>query len=274
MVYSKYGLTFRKIREQKKLSLSIFPKIGISKPALSKFERGETMMGFENVVCALQVMGVTLEEYENFLNDYSISEEESLWEEIEKAAFQDDVQKLKEIQCYAQESGFRFIGLAAKACHSSLELLEAEEITEHLYDIEIWSFSELRLFYFSMESLSKRDVRHVFKNFFPEGHKIFNSKKHRQYLVQVCCRAITLFSTYGFQKEAQTLLEQLEVHTLVRTMFQRNLRNITEGYWKHRFGDPVQGENQVREGLDILRTVSSPEELAYYQRRYGQLIKQ
>lgn len=269
MVYSKYGHTFRKIREQKKLSLSIFPKIGISKPALSKFERGETMMGFESVVCALQEMGVTLEEYENLLNFYSSGEEEALWEEIEHAAQSEDKKKLEDLEEYTLASGLHFMSLAAKACHSRLNNQEIEEVTEYLYDIDMWSFTELRVFYFTLDTLSPRDISHILRTFFPKGHELFKSRKHRKYFFQICCRAITFFSVRGYQKEAKILLEQLEAHDLAQTMFQRNLKNITAGYWTYQFVDPREGRKQVDDGLEILRTTNSLEEFYYYKKRYN-----
>lgn len=269
MIYAKYGLTFRKIRETKKLSLSIFPKIGISKPALSKFERGETMMGFESVVCALQEMGVSLEEYEHFLNAYTLGEEESFWEELETAAFEGSEEGLVALQEKIQDAGFYYMSLAVKACYNRLTPQEAEEVTDYLYEVEIWSVSELRLFYFCMENLSQRDILHILGAFFPEGHELFNSKKHRQQLVKVSCRAVTQLSLHGYQREARMLLEQLEAHALTQTMFQRNLKNMTEGFWVHRFVDPQEGEKKVREGLGILQAISPSEEVAYYEKRYA-----
>lgn len=268
MTYSKYGLTFRKIREQKQFSLAIFPQIGISKPSLSKFERGETMMGFESVVRALQEMGVTLEEYENFLNAYSMGEEESLWEEVEQAVYQEDMQRLQDIHCYARESNFYFLSLAVRSCLRQLDMHEAEEVTDCLYAVEMWGFSELRLFYFSMPHLSFRDISHILDSFFPKGHELFNSEKHRQIFVQVCCRAIVLFSTQGQKTAAQILLKQMETHNLARTMFQKNLKNITEGYWLFCCKNKPEGKKYVIEGLEILGRISSPEELSYYKKRY------
>lgn len=269
MVYSKYGHTFRKIREQKKLSLANFPQIGISKPALSKFERGETMMGFENVVCALQGMGVSLEEYENFLNGYTAGEEEELWEEIEKAHYQANQHTLQKLQKYTTESDFYFMELSIKACLGSLTSQEVEEITEYLYDVEIWSFMELRLFYFSVEYLNYRDLLHIFNSFFPQGHELFNSKKHLHFFVQICCRAIAYFSSKGYKKESQMLLDQLDAHNLVQTIFQRHLKQITEGYWLSKFGDQLKGEEQILDSLRILSVICSKDEVSYYKKKYG-----
>lgn len=269
MIYAKYGLTFRKIRETKKLSLSIFPKIGISKPALSKFERGETMMGFESVVCALQEMGVSLEEYEHFLNAYTLGEEDAFWEEIEKTALEGREGRLVALQEKTQEAGFYYMSLAVKACYTILTPQEAEEVTDYLYEVEIWSMSELRLFYFCMENLRQRDILHILGAFFPDGHELFNSKKHRQQLAKVCCRAVTQLSLHGHQGDSWMLLEQLETHALTQNMFLRNLKNMTEGFWVHRFVDAQEGKKKICEGLGILQAISTSEEVAYYEKRYA-----
>jgi hypothetical protein len=54
----------------------------------------------------------------------------------------------------------------------------------------------------------------------------------------------------------------------MQTMFQRNLKNMTEGFWEHRFVDPQEGEKKVRQGLGILQSISPPEEVIYYEKRY------
>lgn len=274
MVYKKYGVIFRKIREQKKLPLSIFTKVGISKPALSKFERGETMMSFENVVCGLQEMGVTLEEYENFLNGYTVGEEETLWEEIECAIFQENTKKLKELYNYTREAGFYFLSLVSKLGFNSLESQEIDEITDYLYEIDIWSLSDLRLFYFAMDNINIRDIIHIIGNFFPKGHDLFNSKKYQNYFVRLCCRAVVHLVRLGYQEESRQLLEQMDIHALVRTMFQQNLKNLTEGYWTFRFKNSAEGKAQMLDSLEIFKKISSFAEYSYYLKRYYQGISE
>ena len=68
MVYKKYGEVFKKLRKQAAISLLEFEKLGISSSTVSDFERGKSMMSFEKVDICLQLIGVSLEEYENFLN--------------------------------------------------------------------------------------------------------------------------------------------------------------------------------------------------------------
>lgn len=72
MIYKKYGETFLKLRKQKGFNLIYFEQLGISKSSLGKFERGESMLGFDKLTTALQVLSVTLGEYENLLNDFEL----------------------------------------------------------------------------------------------------------------------------------------------------------------------------------------------------------
>lgn len=272
MVYAKYGSVFRKIREQKKMSLAVFQKVGISKPALSKFERGETMMGFENLVRALQEMGVTLSEYEDFLNAYSMGEGEVLLEEIENAVFLDDKQRLEELGQYTLENGFPVISMISKACCGKLDARSIEEITEYLYDVEIWGLSDLFLFYFTLEVLSIRDILHILKRFFPKGHVLFNSPKHRDVFLRITCRAVTVLIRRGYKPESKDILEQLLLHRLISTPFHHCLKRIVEGYWIYSFQSKKAGRLKVLDALQSLEIMSLPEVVLYYEKQYLHLI--
>ncbi|MBW9297702.1 MAG: helix-turn-helix domain-containing protein [Pseudolactococcus raffinolactis] len=78
MIYKKYGETFLRLRKQNGFNLIFFEQLGISKSSLGKFERGESMLGFDKLTTALQVLSVTLGEYENLLNDFELDIHELL----------------------------------------------------------------------------------------------------------------------------------------------------------------------------------------------------
>lgn len=71
MIYKKYGQTFQQIRKQFGVSLAELSTIGIQKSTLSNFERGKSMITFDKVILSLQYLGVSLEDFENFLNRYN-----------------------------------------------------------------------------------------------------------------------------------------------------------------------------------------------------------
>lgn len=273
MTYKKYGTTFRQLREQLHLSLSSFASVGISKAALSKFERGESMMSFEKVVMALQVMGVSLEEFEFFLNDYSLNEPEQLLNEIENATIIGDTIKLSALCKTAELEGFSYIAIAAKSSIAPLESLDIEKITDYLYEIDVWSYKELCIFYFTMSNLDTRDILYVLDLFLANGHKLFNAGKYRSYLVQACCRAVTILSYRGYREYASHILNRIKSFNLINTMFLRNLRNISYGYWLYRFKDTTMGDEIMLNALKIFNEVSTPDIAKYYENRYNYFVK-
>lgn len=274
MVYKKYGNTFRRIREQKHLSLSAFSGIGISKASLSKFERGESMMNFENVVRALQEMGTTLEEFDHFLNDYSLGEKELILDEIERATINQDTDELIHLATRSQHQGYHFLALAATSSYRLLTETEIDEVVNHLYEIDVWSYKDLRIFYFTMDNLATRDILYILDLFLSAGHTLFNSERHRGYFVQACCRAITLLSYRGYKEYAEHIINRMDTYHLVSTMFHRNLVNVTNGFWVYRFEDKERGNQMMLQAIEIFRAVSTPEIAKYYQARYDFFVKE
>lgn len=273
MPYKKYGETFRRIREQKRLALSSFVSIGISKGTLSKFERGESMMSFDKVVFALQYMGITLEEFEHFLNGYSLSESAQLLEELKRATITQDKEMLFELSEAAEREGFHFIALSAKCSYTSLSPNEIDDITDYLYEVTVWSYKALCIFYYTMHALATRDILHILDFFLAKAHELFNSEKHRNYLVQVCCRAICILSCRKQKESAEYILQRLDTYKLVNSMFLRNLHSITEGFWIYCFEDKLKGDTQMLKALDVFYAVSTPEIAKYYQCQYDYYVK-
>lgn len=139
-------------------------------------------MSFENVVRALQEMGITLEEFDHFLNDYSLGEKETILNEIEQAILQDQMTDLKGLYKRAQNLNLDFVALSAKASFTRLTPEETDKVTDHLYEISIWSYTELCIFLFTMEDLHAKDIIYILNEFLKNGHDMFNSKNIKSIL--------------------------------------------------------------------------------------------
>ncbi|MFD2254777.1 helix-turn-helix domain-containing protein [Lactococcus formosensis subsp. bovis] len=269
MVYKKFGYVFRQIREQKHISLSDFSSIGISKATLSRFERAETMMNFEKVVQALQLMGIGLEEYEYLLNDYAPNESEYLLKEIETAFLKQDKKELNNLHKIALEAGYPYISLAAKSSYTELSPENIDTITDYLYDIKVWGQIELYVFYFTMNKLNIRDILYILDLFLLEKkHKIFNSVKYLEIFVCACCRAIALLASKGYQEYSAHILNRVEALDLVQSMFLRNLLNLSKGFWTYRFKDEKAGNQMMLQALEIFHLIGNQEIAGYYQQQY------
>ncbi|WP_338997336.1 helix-turn-helix domain-containing protein [Lactococcus formosensis] len=274
MVYKKFGYVFRQIREQKHISLSDFSSIGISKATLSRFERAETMMNFEKVVQALQLMGIGLEEYEYLLNDYAPNESEYLLKEIETAFLKQDKKELNNLHKIALEAGYPYISLAARSSYTELSPENIDTITDYLYDIKVWGQIELYVFYFTMNKLNIRDILYILDLFLLEKkHKIFNSVKYLEIFVCACCRAIALLASKGYQEYSAHILNRVEALDLVQSMFLRNLLNLSKGFWTYRFKDEKAGNQMMLQALEIFHLIGNQEIAGYYQQQYDFHVK-
>ncbi|WP_285013729.1 helix-turn-helix domain-containing protein [Lactococcus garvieae] len=268
MTNPKYGVTFKKIREQKQIPLSRFKNVGISKPSVSKFERGQSMMSFENVIRCLQEMDVTLEEFDHFLNNYALSEKEMILEEAGYSVLKNDEGKLKELYYRAKDLNLYLVSLSIKALFSSLNFIELEDIVDYFYEISIWSYTELCLFLFTMEQIEPKDVIYILSPFLENKHTLITSKKYQDCFILVCCRASRILSSGGYKTYSKFILERVESLNLVEKMFFRNLVNMTRGYWQYCFEDEIKGDHMMLQGLNILQMIGNPDEAVFYQERY------
>lgn len=272
MVYPKYGLTFRKIREQKQLSLSFLEKAGISKPALSKFERGQTMMSFEKVFLALQVMDVTLSEFEYILHDFICDEKYTLLGQIESALIEQKEESLIKLQQQAESINFLFVSLAAKASYRKLTVDESEKVTDLLYEIKIWGKLELTFLYLIVQELNGKDIIYLFRQFFRKKQDFFNSEIHSAIFSKACFRGIQRLCTLGYKEESAYLIEQLYVYEVIHSMFLRVIQQIIHGYWIYCFSNPVKGRKIMLKGLKLVQEVAKPEIATYCLSVYENMI--
>lgn len=272
MVYIKYGNIFRILREQNNFSLSDFSSLGISKSALSKFERGISMMSFDKVFQALHLMGASLEDFENFLNGYSQNDSDSLMDEIERANLARDKTSLMRLEEISKEENYPYIALAAKASWTTLDEIEINKITLRLYSLELWSYKELCIFYLVIDQLSSQDIISILRTFLEKKHDFFGSHKYRNYLVEACCRAISALTNQGYKNDAYFIIQRIKLYNLANSMYLRNLLNLVEGYWIYCFKNIKLGNTMMLTALDIFKEVSTPQISQYYLERYNKLV--
>ena len=99
------GETYRKIREEKGISISSLAGAEISKSQISRFELGETEISVFKLLYLLERIGVTLEEFLLICNHYQPSDFSTLIASVKQAAYNEDAQALldmveKEIELF------------------------------------------------------------------------------------------------------------------------------------------------------------------------------
>lgn len=273
MNYEKYGSTFKKLRLQNNITLEEFSDLGISASSLSRFERGESMISFEKLISALHIMGVSLREFEYFLNNYEPSDGDALVDDIYFADITGSREEMLKLQQEAQKLGYYFISISAKSLLEPLNIDEKMELSQHFRDIKLWNYRELCIFYLSMVELDTSDIINILNSFFESNHCLFSSNRCLKYLIQACCRASAILATRGEKVESENFLNKLDVINVIDSMFLKNLQNFCKGYWIYMFEDISKGDQMMLHSLHLLNTISIPETHAYYQKLYSKYVK-
>lgn len=272
MVYKKYGQTFQQIRKQFGISLAELSTIGIQKSTLSNFERGKSMMTFDKVILSLQYLGVSLEDFENFLNRYNSIDPLYLLDSVEEVIISNQSEKLPELLRVSEQEGYKFISLAIKSVLGEVSSQETEEIVDYLYRIDVWSYKELCIFYLVIESLKSSDIIYLLRNFFKNNHDLFNSKKYQSYVGQLSCNAVVILSDRCFKDEAKEILDNIKGNDLANTMFVKTLLIGAEGYWTFLFSNKEKGREEMIKALNIIRLIDLKEVTHYYEKKYEKII--
>lgn len=266
MVYKKYGEVFKKIRKQGGFSLSCFSTVGIAKATLSEFERGVTMMSFEKVNAGLQLMDVSLAEFEHLLNAYGLSDTQSILFSVEHALLTENKSLLQSLSKEAVQNGWTHIGFAINILAGEIRSFELEELTELLYTADIWNKKEMFILYAIIDQIAPKDVINILKNFKAHAKGTYHSLEHQRSLALILFKAITTLSYYGYKKEARQLIQDIEKYKIAYSMFLKNLFYGTKGYWVYCFEDKKKGYEMGMKFLEI-QELAGQEEVTHYYRK-------
>ncbi|MGY3736761.1 Rgg family transcriptional regulator [Lactococcus taiwanensis] len=277
MIYKKYGNTFRMLRNQKQLPLSDFSSIAPSKSTISKFERGETMMGFDKVLASLQIMGVSLEEFEFLLDGFTLDDAQFLMQEIEEAIIEQNNNRLQELYKIAKNSELQYIALTAKAYFSSLDEKEIESITDYFFSLEAWLTSDLWILSFTIRHLDIHDSLHILDKLIADKDSIVRSTTYSYYLVKVICNAALRLIKLGYKDYAKYLLDHIQNSSMINIsthnfMFLQNLYNLTIGCWIFNFQERSEGKNKIEKALRIFEETGNYNLSNYYKQLIQSLL--
>lgn len=266
MVKKKYGEVFKRIRKQGGFSLSCFSTVGIGKATLSSFEHGTSMMSFEKVNAGLELMKVSLSEFEDILNDYEMSDTQSIFQKVEKALLSENKVCLQSLAKEAIQRGWVHIGFAINILAGEIRLFELEELKELLYTADIWNEKEMFVLYSIIDHIGPRDVINILKNFKTRAKRTYNSLKHRRILALILFKASKTLSYYGYKKEAAEIIRDIETHNIASSMFLKNLFYGIKGYWVYCFENKKRGYDMEMKFLEIQELVG-PEDVTQYYRK-------
>lgn len=116
--------------------------------------------------------------FNNYHSDYFVE----ICDEIEDANYMQDTVKLKAINSeagkYDNEQGNRMIFLATQNLLYGLTEREEVEVTDLMFNIEVWSYFELSILSFVVEHLNTRLTLSLMKDFWKENLHYLKVKKN------------------------------------------------------------------------------------------------
>lgn len=268
VVEKYYGLVFKEIRKQKKLSQSFFEKIGVKKSCISKFEHGVSMMSFERIYKMLEAMDVSLEEYELLLNRFSPPFMEEFFIELENAELYQKVGKLSKLYDEAIDSSNFFLALIVKSKITSLTSDETQRILSYLYNIKYWGYFELSLLQAILITLGQKDILKVFIIFMERVDNYNNIFKYTRKIFLIAYQFVMILTARGERELAVKILNQTTNSN--RTDFDffiSNLRYLAIAFMKFRFGNPEEGMQEINDYLLITKKLGGNFLYIYYRKQ-------
>ncbi|MDG4984977.1 hypothetical protein OGZ51_12560 [Lactococcus lactis] len=260
------------LRKQRNLALTSFNYVKLSKSTISKFERGESMMSFDKVIAALQLIDTSPDEFEFISNGYNLSDINFFIKEIDSARIENNTKKLKKIKKLTEEKRFPLLTLASKASLTKLATYETQYLTKYFFELEYWGEIEIWLFNLTFEQLQLHDILY-FLDTLTSSHCDFNFlDKYQYYLVRTLCDASVYLISLNLKEYSIHLLNLIVSSSLINTsslnfMFLKNLFNFAQGFWNSQFSDYQSGKKEVQIALDIFASLTNSEISDYYKKK-------
>lgn len=262
---SKLGITLRKIRKGKKISLSSIADSNLSKSQISRFERGESEISCIRLINILDKLHVTLDEF-LILHDDDYTNSESFANLVQYIRKQYSSQSIDNIACLLSDTtNYTLDPLEKTMVKSILHTMDSRiipsdeellQLTDYLFKVEKWGYYEIIIFGNCARTINYNSyfllTKELLKNY------IYSSlnKTNKRMVTQLAINCLILsideekFSNCSYLiSEIKTLLDN-EFNFYEQTVFL-----YATGYYefKHQLSSGIEKMKQAIQVLDILR---------------------
>ncbi|MGF7486160.1 helix-turn-helix domain-containing protein [Lactococcus lactis] len=268
MVYQRYGKTFKNIRLQKMFPLSFCERVGISKSTIYRFESGQAMIGFDSLLIALDEMGVSLAEYEMFLNNFMESYQEEIISAIIRADYFGDASEKKQIYRQCLEAKDNILALTVKATYSKLETYEIDSLISFLSEIKLWGYYELSVFYIILDILSESDIIRFLDSLFLLEDQLNHAFKYKRRLLEIYYKSSVILTFKGRQEASYNILTKACFKKITDDLYLNNIKNIANGFFIFHFENKEKGLKKIEEGLNMFENFGHGYICKFYQKKY------
>lgn len=262
---SKLGVTLRKIRKGKQISLCSVADEHLSKSQISRFERGESEISCIRLINILDKLHVTLDEF-LILHDDDYTNSESFANLVQYIRKQYSSQSIDNIACLLSDTtNYTLNPLEKTMVKSILHTMDSRiipsdeellQLTDYLFKVEKWGYYEIIIFGNCARTINYNSyfllTKELLKNY------IYSSlnKTNKRMVTQLAINCLILsideekFSNCSYLiSEIKTLLDN-EFNFYEQTVFL-----YATGYYefKRQLSSGIEKMKQAIQVLDILR---------------------
>ena len=259
------GETYRKIREEKGISISSLAGAEISKSQISRFELGETEISVFKLLYLLERIGVTLEEFLLICNHYQPSDFSTLIASVKQAAYNEDAQALldmveKEIELFhGTNSHYHKLNaifiesiVSGMDKNHQLSRQDASYLTNYLFSVENWGYYETLILGNCCRVLSPDLLFRYAKEALKKGKLYSSIPRNRRSLIQLLLNSLIIMIENDLY-EKSLFLKQATKNILADStdFFEQTILLYLGGYLELKFYHNQKSLLKIEEALKI-----------------------
>lgn len=262
------GETYRRMREEKGMSISSLAGYEISKSQISRFELGETEISVFKLLYLLEKIGITLEEFLLACNNYAPPGFNTLIKAVQKCSYNQEIKELINLadqeNKYFKETGSHYHKLNAIFIQSiisgidknyQLNPQDISYLSNYLFSIENWGYYETLILGNCCRTLPPMLLFQYSKEALEKGHLYNPIPRNKQALIQLLLNSLLIMIENGLHTESVFLMQSTKKMLVNSTyFFEQTILLYLEGYLDLKFYNNVQKAiSKIEEALKIFK---------------------
>ena len=279
---SKLGITLRKIRKGKKISLSSIADSNLSKSQISRFERGESEISCIRLINILDKLHVTLDEF-LILHDDDYTNSESFANLVQYIRKQYSSQSIDNIACLLSDTtNYTLDPLEKTMVKSILHTMDSRiipsdeellQLTDYLFKVEKWGYYEIIIFGNCARTINYNSyfllTKELLKNY------IYSSlnKTNKRMVTQLAINCLILsideekFSNCSYLiSKIKTLLDN-ELNFYEQTVFL-----YATGYFEFKRCQSTSGIEKMKQAIQVFDILGEDKLKLHYTDHFNKLV--
>ena len=279
---SKLGITLRKIRKGKKISLSSIADSNLSKSQISRFERGESEISCIRLINILDKLHVTLDEF-LILHDDDYTNSESFANLVQYIRKQYSSQSIDNIACLLSDTtNYTLDPLEKTMVKSILHTMDSRiipsdeellQLTDYLFKVEKWGYYQIIIFGNCARTINYNSyfllTKELLKNYIYSSLNKTNKRMVTQLVINCLILSIDeeKFSNCSYLiSKIKTLLDN-ELNFYEQTVFL-----YATGYFEFKRCQSTSGIEKMKQAIQVFDILGEDKLKLHYTDHFNKLV--